>query len=124
MAHEFGHGTGALPTSTAGRGSPQGPSRVPWISRKRRSSPPSSHETLRKSYDANSDRASQHFRPRKWRDAKLEYMPVVVAPVEALADPLYNYHGPVTSTGGSAVFMVLGRVVSDPEAPVRLRSQG
>src|SRR3990172_4880250 len=38
---------------------------------------------------------------------KPEYMPVVVAAVEALADPLYGYHGPATSTGGSAVFMVV-----------------
>src|SRR5262249_24928842 len=29
---------------------------------------------------------------------KPEYMPVVVAAVEAMADPLYNYHGPATST--------------------------
>jgi hypothetical protein len=38
---------------------------------------------------------------------KAEYMPVVVAIVEALADPLYGYHGPATSTGGSAVFTVV-----------------
>jgi hypothetical protein len=38
---------------------------------------------------------------------KPDYMPVVVAAVEALADPLYGYHGPATSTGGSAVFMVV-----------------
>jgi hypothetical protein len=38
---------------------------------------------------------------------KPEYMPVVVAAVEALGDPLYGYHGPATSTGGSAVFMVV-----------------
>lgn len=38
---------------------------------------------------------------------KAEYMPVIVATVEALADPLYGYHGPATSTGGSAVFMVV-----------------
>ena len=38
---------------------------------------------------------------------KPEYMPVVVAAVEALADPLYGYHGPATSTGGSAVFMIV-----------------
>lgn len=38
---------------------------------------------------------------------KSEYMPVVVAAVDALADPLYGYHGPATSTGGSAVFMVV-----------------
>jgi hypothetical protein len=36
-----------------------------------------------------------------------EDMPVVVATVEALADPRYGYHGPATSTGGSAVFMVV-----------------
>jgi hypothetical protein len=36
-----------------------------------------------------------------------EYMPVVAAAVEALGDPLYGYHGPATSTGGSAVFMVV-----------------
>ncbi len=38
---------------------------------------------------------------------KPEYMPVIVAGVEALADPRYGYHGPATSTGGSAVFMVV-----------------
>lgn len=38
---------------------------------------------------------------------KSDYMPVVTAAVEALADPLYGYHGPATSTGGSAVFMVV-----------------
>lgn len=38
---------------------------------------------------------------------KPEYMPVVVAAVEALADPLYGYHGPATSTGGSAVLMIV-----------------
>ena len=36
-----------------------------------------------------------------------EYMPVVVAAVEALADPLYGYHGPATSTGGSGVLMIV-----------------
>ena len=35
---------------------------------------------------------------------KPEYMPVVVAAVEALGDPRWGYHGPATSTGGSAVF--------------------
>ena len=30
---------------------------------------------------------------------KAEYMPVIAATVEALADPLYGYHGPATSTG-------------------------
>src|SRR5215217_3225372 len=34
-------------------------------------------------------------------------MPVIAAAVEAIADPLYGYHGPATSTGGSAVFMLV-----------------
>ena len=38
---------------------------------------------------------------------KADYMPVIAAAVEALGDPLYGYHGPATSTGGSAVFMVV-----------------
>jgi hypothetical protein len=38
---------------------------------------------------------------------KPEYMPVVVAAVEALGDPRYGYHGPAASTGGSAVFMLV-----------------
>ena len=38
---------------------------------------------------------------------KPEYMPVILAAIEALADPLYGYHGPATSTGGSAVFMLV-----------------
>lgn len=38
---------------------------------------------------------------------KPEYMPVVVAAVEAFADPLYGYHGPGTSTGGAAVLMIV-----------------
>jgi hypothetical protein len=38
---------------------------------------------------------------------KAEYMPVIAAAVEALGDPVYGYHGPATSTGGSAVFMVV-----------------
>ena len=38
---------------------------------------------------------------------KAEYMPVVAAAVEARADPKYGYHGPATSTGGSAVFMLV-----------------
>jgi hypothetical protein len=36
-----------------------------------------------------------------------QYMPVVVATMEALADPLYGYHGPATSTAGAAVFMIV-----------------
>jgi hypothetical protein len=35
------------------------------------------------------------------------YMPVVVAAVKAIGDPLWSYHGPATSTGGSAVFMLV-----------------
>jgi hypothetical protein len=38
---------------------------------------------------------------------KPEYMPVVVAAVEAIGDPQYGYHGPAASTGGSAVFMLV-----------------
>jgi len=38
---------------------------------------------------------------------KPEYMPVVTAAVEALGDARFGYHGPATSTGGSAIFMVV-----------------
>jgi hypothetical protein len=38
---------------------------------------------------------------------KPEYMPVVVAAIEAIGDPRYGYHGPATSTGGSAVLMLI-----------------
>lgn len=38
---------------------------------------------------------------------KPEYMPVVAAAIEAIGDPKWGYHGPATSTGGSAVFMVV-----------------
>ncbi len=38
---------------------------------------------------------------------RAEYMPVVAAAVEAIADVKYGYHGPATSTGGSAVFMLV-----------------
>jgi hypothetical protein len=38
---------------------------------------------------------------------KAEYMPVIAATVQALADPAYGYHGPATSTGGAAVFMLV-----------------
>jgi hypothetical protein len=43
---------------------------------------------------------------------KAEYMPVVAAAVEALGDPAYGYHGPATSTGGSAVFMVVNGAIA------------
>jgi hypothetical protein len=35
------------------------------------------------------------------------HMPVVVAAIEAIGDPRWSYHGPATSTGGSAVFMLV-----------------
>jgi hypothetical protein len=38
---------------------------------------------------------------------KPEYMPVVVAAVEAMGDPRWSYHGPATSTGGSAVLLIV-----------------
>lgn len=38
---------------------------------------------------------------------KPEYMPVLVAAIEAIGDPVWCYHGPATSTGGSAVFMLV-----------------
>jgi hypothetical protein len=38
---------------------------------------------------------------------KPEYMPVVVAAVEGIADPLWSYHGPGTSTGGAGVLMIV-----------------
>ncbi len=36
-----------------------------------------------------------------------EYMPVVLAVVEAIADPRWSYHGPGTSTAGAAVLTVV-----------------
>jgi hypothetical protein len=44
---------------------------------------------------------------------KPEYMPVIVAALEAIGDPLYFYHGPATSTGGSAVFMLVNGPIAD-----------
>jgi hypothetical protein len=38
---------------------------------------------------------------------KPEYMPVVVAAIEAIGDPLYGFHGPATSTGGAAVLLLV-----------------
>ena len=38
---------------------------------------------------------------------KPEYLPVVLAAVEAIADPAWSYHGPGTSTGGAAVLMIV-----------------
>ncbi len=36
-----------------------------------------------------------------------EYMPVVLAALEAMGDPAYNLHGAITSTGGSAPLVVV-----------------
>ncbi|HET7340803.1 MAG TPA: hypothetical protein VFL90_05020 [Methylomirabilota bacterium] len=36
-----------------------------------------------------------------------EYMPVVVAAVEGIADHRWSYHGPGTSTGGAGVLMIV-----------------
>jgi hypothetical protein len=36
-----------------------------------------------------------------------EYLPVVVAAVEGIADPRWGYHGPATSTGGAGVLMIV-----------------
>src|SRR5262247_2930430 len=38
---------------------------------------------------------------------KPEYMAVVVAAVEGIADPAWSYHGPGTSTAGAAVLMIV-----------------
>jgi hypothetical protein len=36
-----------------------------------------------------------------------EYMPVIVAALEAMMDPKWGFHGPATSTGGAGVLMVV-----------------
>jgi hypothetical protein len=36
-----------------------------------------------------------------------EYMPVVVAAVEAIAEPQWGYHGPATSTGGAGPLLIV-----------------
>jgi hypothetical protein len=38
---------------------------------------------------------------------RAEYMPVLLAALEAMADPAYNLHGAITSTGGSAPLVVV-----------------
>ena len=43
---------------------------------------------------------------------KPEYMPVVVAAIEGIADPRWGYHGPATSTGGAAVLMIVNGPVA------------
>jgi len=41
-----------------------------------------------------------------------EYMPVVVAAIEAIGDPRWSYHGPGTSTAGAAVLIVVNGPVA------------
>jgi hypothetical protein len=36
-----------------------------------------------------------------------EYLPVVIAAIEGIADPRWGYHGPATSTAGAAVLMIV-----------------
>jgi hypothetical protein len=43
---------------------------------------------------------------------KPEYMPVVIAAVEGIGDPLWSYHGPGASTGGAAVLMIVNGPVA------------
>lgn len=43
---------------------------------------------------------------------KPEYMPVVVAALEGIADPRFGYHGPGTSTAGAAVLLVVNGPVA------------
>ena len=38
---------------------------------------------------------------------KPEYMPVIVATLEAMGDPRWGFHGPATSTGGAAVLIIV-----------------
>jgi hypothetical protein len=38
---------------------------------------------------------------------KPEYMPVVVAAIEGIGDPVWSYHGPGTSTAGAGVLIVV-----------------
>jgi len=45
---------------------------------------------------------------------KPEFMPVVVAAVEGIADPRWSYHGPGTSTAGAGVLMIVnGPIAGD-----------
>ncbi len=41
-----------------------------------------------------------------------EYLPVVIAAVEGIADPRWSYHGPGTSTAGAAVLMIVNGPVA------------
>jgi len=44
---------------------------------------------------------------------KPEYMPVVVAAIEAIGDPKWCYHGPATSTGGAGVLMIVNGPIAE-----------
>jgi hypothetical protein len=44
---------------------------------------------------------------------KPEYMPVVVAIIEAMTEPEFNYHGALASTGGSAQLIVVNGPVAE-----------
>src|SRR3989475_9184442 len=43
---------------------------------------------------------------------KPEFMPVVVAAVEGVADPRWSYHGPGTSTAGAGGLMIVNRPIA------------
>src|SRR2546426_1363871 len=43
---------------------------------------------------------------------KPEYMPVVVAAIEGIADPRWSYHGPGTSTAGAGVLIIGNRPIA------------
>src|SRR5256712_6400028 len=45
---------------------------------------------------------------------KAEFMPVVVAAVEGIADPRWSYHGPGTSTAGAGGVLILNRAIAPP----------
>jgi len=42
-----------------------------------------------------------------------EYLPVVVAAVEGVADPRFGYHGPATSTAGAGVLVVVNGPIAE-----------
>src|SRR5256886_7246228 len=57
---------------------------------------------------------------------KPEFMPVVVAAVEGIADPRWSYHGPGTSTAGAGVLMIVNGPIArelDVNAGDNLRSE-
>ena len=46
-----------------------------------------------------------------------EYLPVVVAAIRGLCHPHFAYHGPASSTGGSAMVLI----VNGPDRPAHRR---